>query len=136
MTGAIRTATLMCALIALSWVSAAAATPRPDRFSGKTSQGAPISFVVSTDHLRQLHFTIFVKCPSRHIYRISASDFPPIVIRRGSFAQKFVARGNTGSATVKGRISASRVSGTLSDRTFEPGEHRYCAAATRFSLRR
>lgn len=139
MTAARRSTMLACAIVALWSSSVAAASSGPARFAGRTAQGAPISFTVSKGHVRKLRFTIYIDCRSGHVYRIWASNFPPIQIRQASFDQKFVARGDTGSATVKGRVSGPLmrgVSGVLSDRTFEPREHRYCAATTRFSLHR
>lgn len=90
--------------------------------------------MVSGGQVRKLRFTVYIKCPSRHIWRISAANFPPLKIKRGTFAQKFVARGGKGSATVSGRIVGRRVSGTVSDRTFEPSEHHFCTGRARFDL--
>jgi hypothetical protein len=125
---------LMCALVALALVSSAAVASVATRYAGRTSQRAPISFTLSGGYVRKLRFTIYIKCPSRHVWRIAASNFPPIKVAHGSFAQKFVARGTKGSATVKGRVSRQRVQGTLADRTFEPKEHHFCAGWARFDL--
>jgi hypothetical protein len=135
MMGARRLAALTCALVALLPASVAAAS-RVAHYSGKTSQRAAISFTVSGGHVRQLRFTIYIKCPSRHIWRIKASSFPPIKITHGSFDERFIARGNKGSARVRGHLSARRVRGTLFDRTYEPTEHHFCAGTARYDLGR
>jgi hypothetical protein len=84
--------------------------------------------------VRKLRFTIFIKCPSRHVWRIAASNFPPIKVEHGKFAQRFVAHDAKASATVKGQVARRRVRGTLSDRTFEPKEHHFCSGTARFDL--
>jgi hypothetical protein len=115
-------------------VSSVAVASAAARYAGRTSQGAPISFTVSGAHVRNLRFTIYIKCPSRHIWRISASNFPAIAITHGAFDQRFVARDQRGSATVKGQLSGSRVRGTLFDRTYEPKEHHFCAGTATYEL--
>jgi hypothetical protein len=139
MNGARQTRAIMCALVALSPVSSAAvasaaARSAAARYAGRTSQRAPISFTLSGGYVRKLRFTIYIKCPSRHIWRIAASNFPPIKVERAAFAQKFVAHGGKASATVKGHVSRGRVRGTLFDRTYEPTEHHFCAGTATFDL--
>jgi hypothetical protein len=124
----------MCALVALGLVSSAALASVAIRYAGKTTQRAPVSFMLSGGYVRTLRFTIYIKCPSRHVWRIAASKFPPIKVQHGKFAQKFVARGSKGSATVKGQVARRRVRGTLLDRTFEPKEHHFCSGTARFDL--
>jgi hypothetical protein len=125
---------LICALVALSLASSVAVAAAPTRYAGRTSQRAPISFAISGGYLRELRFTIYIKCPSRHIWRIAASNFSPIRIKRGTFDQKFVARHGQASAMVHGRLAGGRVRGTLYDRTYEPMERHFCAGSARFDL--
>jgi hypothetical protein len=125
---------LVGALVVLSPVPSAAVAAAATRFAGKTSQHAPITFTVSGGYLRDLRFTIYIKCPSRHIWRVAASKFPPIKVKHGVFAQKFFARDAKASATVRGTVSGRRVRGMVSDRTYEPKEHHFCAASARFDL--
>jgi hypothetical protein len=134
MRGVRHAAALSCALIALSLVSSGAVASAATRYAGRTSQRAPITFTLSGGYLRDLRFTIYIRCPSRHIWRVAASDFPPIKVKRGLFAQKFVARDAKASATVRGRLGGRDVRGTVSDRTYEPREHHYCSGTARFDL--
>jgi hypothetical protein len=125
---------LAYALVVLALVLTSAVASAATRYAGRTSQRAPISFTLSGGYLRKLRFTIYIRCPSRHIWRIAASNFPPIKIKRGAFAQRFVARDARASATVKGHVSQRRVRGTLSDRTYESKEHHFCAGTASFAL--
>jgi hypothetical protein len=135
MIGARHTGAVICALVALSLVSSAALAADVARYAGRTSQSATISFAISRGYVRKLRFTIFIRCPSRRIWRIAASNFEPIKIKRGRFAQKFVARDGDASATVRGRVAGRRTRGTLYDRTYEPRERSFCAGTARFDLR-
>jgi hypothetical protein len=126
---------LICALYAPSLESSAAVVAATTGYAGRTSQRAPIVFTLSGGYLRSLRFTIYIECPSRHIWRITASSFPPIQIKRSVFAQNFVARDEKATATVRGRVSDGRVRGIVSDRTYEPKERHYCAGTAGFDLR-
>lgn len=134
MKGARRAAALTGTVLALSPVPLAGAAVLARHYAGRTSQRAPISFTISGGYLRTLRFTIYIRCPSHHIWRIAASSFPPIKVTRGKFAQRFMARGDNGSATVRGSVSGRRVSGSVSDRTFEPTEHHFCSGTAGFDL--
>ncbi len=125
---------LVCALVALGLCPCAAVASAATRYAGRTSQRTAISFTLADGYVRKLRFTIYIKCRSRHIWRIDASNFPAIRIVHGSFAQRFVARGAKASATVSGRVSRRRVRGALSDRTYERKEHSFCAGTARFDL--
>jgi hypothetical protein len=135
MIGARQTGAVICVLVALSLVSSAAVAAAASQYAGRTSQRAPISFVISGGYVRKLRFTIYIKCPSRRIWRIAASKFAPIKVTRGRFAQKFIARDGKASATVRGRLAARRARGTVYDRTYEPKERHFCAGTARFDLR-
>jgi hypothetical protein len=134
MIGARQRGAVVCALVALSLLSGASVAAAATRYAGRTSQRAPISFAISGGYLRELRFTIYIKCPSRHVWRIGASNFAPIRIRHGRFAQRFVAQKGKASAVVRGKVTGRRVRGTLYDRTYEPKEHHFCAATARFEL--
>jgi hypothetical protein len=127
---------LTCALVASTLVLGVAVAYGAARYAGTTSQRAPISFAVAGGKVHGLRFKILIKCPSGHVWRVTATRFPAIKITHSSFAQKFKAEGAQGSATVKGRLSGGQVTGTLSDRTFEPPEHHYCRGRATFDLHR
>jgi len=127
---------LTCALVASTLLLGVAVAYGATRYAGRTSQRAPISFTVAAGHVQGLRFTILIKCPSGHVWRVTATRFPAIKITHSSFAQTFKAQRVQGSATVKGRLSGGRVTGTLSDRTFEPPEHHYCRGRATFDLHR
>jgi hypothetical protein len=127
---------LTCALVASTLLLGVAVAYGAARYAGRTSQRAPISFTVAGGQVQGLRFTILIKCPSGHVWRVSASGFTAIKITQSSFAQKFKARGRRAWAMVMGRLSGGRVIGTLSDRTFEAKEHHYCRGKATFALHR
>jgi hypothetical protein len=135
MIGARQSGAVICVLVATTLLSDTAVAAGATRYAGRTSQRAPVSFAISGGYLRKLRFTIYIKCPSRHIWRIGASNFAPIRIRHGRFSQRFVAQNGKASAVVRGRVTGRRVRGTLYDRTYEPKEHHFCAATARFDLK-
>jgi hypothetical protein len=127
---------LTCALVASTLLLGVAVAYGAARYAGRTSQRAPISFTVAAGQVQGLRFTILIKCPSGHVWRVSASGFTAIKITHSSFAQKFKAQGRRAWAIVTGRLSGGRVIGTLSDRTFEAKEHHYCRGKATFDLHR
>jgi hypothetical protein len=127
---------LTCALVASTLLLGVAVAYGATRYAGRTSQRAPISFTVAAGHVQGLRFTILIKCPSGHMWRVSASGFTAIKITHSSFAQNFKAKGKRAWAVVMGRLSGGRVIGTLSDRTFEAKEHHYCRGKATFDLHR
>jgi hypothetical protein len=127
---------LTYALVASTLLLGVAVAYGAARYAGMTSQGAPISFTVGAGNVQGLRFKIRIKCPSGHVWRVTATRFPAIKITHSSFAQTFKATGTRAWAMVMGRLSGGRVIGTLSDRTFEAKEHHYCRGKATFDLHR
>lgn len=124
---------LIAALLLLAAAAAYGATAAR-HYQGKTSQHEPISFTISAGGLRNLSFWIDARCRSGHLYRIHDSNFPAIKITRGRFDQTFAASKPKAMAEVKGRVRATSVSGTLTDRTMIKREHHYCSSTATFKL--
>lgn len=127
---------LTCALAASTLLLCVSLAYGAARYAGTTSQRAPISFTVAGSQVHGLRFTILIKCPSGHVWRVSASGFTAIKMTHSSFAEKFKAKGKRAWVMVTGRLSGGRVIGTLSDRTFEAKEHHYCRGKATFDLHR
>ena len=122
--------------VVLSVLTLVAAAYAATRYAGRTSQHAPISLTVTSSSIRQIRFSIFVKCPSGHKWRVDASRFPAIKISHGTFLQKFAARHAKATATIKGTVGAKRVRGSVFFRIYEKPEQHYCSGTAKFDLRR
>ncbi len=104
------------------------------QYSGWTSQHQPITFALAAGALRDLRFYIVLSCPSRHRYRVQAYGFAPIAVRGGRFARTFPSRHPPATATIRGRVSVRRVSGSVRLGRYVPGEHASCQGQASFSL--
>ena len=104
--------------------------------SGRTSQGLPISFGLSRGHLNNLKFAIKATCPSGRVWRVDASGFPGIKIVRSRFNQSFGSRKPSARATVKGKVGAKKVTGSLTMKRFIAQEAHYCTGSATFTVRR
>jgi hypothetical protein len=113
-----------------------AAAPSPVQYRGKTSQGQPISFQLSSGTVTKLRFSIVIICKSHHRYLVGASRFVPIAIHSGRFGATVRSQNPSASATVSGRRRAGRVTGTLYLRRYALAEHGYCSGTASFSLAR
>jgi hypothetical protein len=122
-------AVVVVMLLALAGVAVAAV-------AGRTSQGLPISFRLSRGHLTNLKFEIKAVCPSGRVWRVDASGFPAIKIVRSRFDAAFGSRKPSARATVKGKVGAKKVTGSLTMKRFIAQEGHYCRGSSSFTVRR
>jgi hypothetical protein len=83
-----------------------------------------------------LEFEIKTVCPSRHIWRVDASGFPPIHISKSHFNQTFRSHRPSARATVKGQVGTKKVTGSLTMKRFIAPEGNYCHGSATFTVHR
>ena len=106
-------------------------------FSGRTSQKLTISFRIAGTSVRGLRYRIADRCQGGKRLLVRAWGFPALAIKRHKFGGTFVAKAPASAkAIITGRVSGTRVTGTLSDRTRNRRTHRLCTGKARFSLTR
>jgi hypothetical protein len=103
---------------------------------GRTSQGLPISFELSRGHLTGLKFEIRAVCPSRRVWRVDASGFPPIKVVRSRFSETFGSHKPSARATVKGKVGAKLVTGSLTMKRYIASEGHSCMGSATFTVHR
>ena len=104
------TARLIAAALALVLAVPALAGAR-HRYSGRTAQGTPISFLVSADGRRIDRITLgyYAACDAEiALARTETRTTPARVTRGGAFSMRVGA-----AVTVRGRIAGARASGTM-----------------------
>ena len=104
------TARLLAAVVALVLAVPALAAAR-HRYSGRTAQGTPISFVVSADGHRIDRITLgfYAVCDGEiALAQTQTRTAPARVTRGGAFSVRV-----GGAVTVQGRIAGERASGTM-----------------------
>jgi hypothetical protein len=106
------------------------------RYHAHTSQGLPVSFGLSRGRLTGLAFEIKAVCPSRHVWRVDASGFPPIRISKSHFNETFGSRKPSARATVKGQVGTRKVTGSLTMKRFIAPEGHYCHGTATFTVHR
>jgi hypothetical protein len=138
-----RSRSLACGLVVLmlSALAAAADAAPAGKYKGNTSQGRPISFRLAQNQatglmITGLKFQIKATCPSRRVWIVTATGFAPIKIVQSQFAATFHSRTPSATATVKGRILAKKVTGSLTMKRFIGQEHAFCSGKATFSLHR
>ena len=106
----------------------------PRQYRGLTSQHQPISFTLGSGHVTKLSFWVVLTCKSHHQYRVRAFGFAPITVVKARFHRAVSTAHPSASATVDGRLSGSRVTGTLRLRRYVSGEHGSCTGSSTFAL--
>lgn len=112
-------------------------TPRTStarHYRGLTSQHQPISFTLSSGHVSKLSFWVVISCASHRRYSDRAFRFAPIPVVKGRFQRSVASAHPSANATVRGRVSGRRVTGTLRLRRYIGAEHGYCAGTASFVL--
>ena len=111
-------------------------TPAPAarHYKGLTSQHQPISFTLGSGHVSKLSFWMVLMCASHRRYRVQAYGFAPIPVAKGRFHQAVTSAHPMASATVSGRFSGRRATGSLEVRRYVRVEHRECAGSSTFAL--
>jgi hypothetical protein len=104
-------------LAAVPGVAAAKAKYRTGTYSGKTSQHHVITVGADGRHVRGLDSVVFAFClfpgDARHeLHRVRPTK--PISIRNARFSSSSVGLVDGGSATIKGTLSGSKASGSVS----------------------
>jgi hypothetical protein len=126
----------LAAVLFLAPLAGVTASAKGRSYVDRTSQGLPISFTISTGHIRRLRFSIYVTCPNGHVYAVKTWGYGPIRISRSRFAQTFRSSGPSGTARIKGRISDRRITGSLTVRRFIVPEGRSCSGGATFTIAR
>jgi hypothetical protein len=130
-----RLAAALAAMIVVLLATSAQAAPE-GRYAGLTSQGRPVSLMISQGMVRNLKFVVDATCPSHHVWHVTASGFPPIRIDRSGFAETFSSTKPSATAKVKGSVRGKDVSGSLTIKRFVAREHHYCRGSATFSVHR
>jgi hypothetical protein len=121
---------VVSSLILFAAVSAAAGSRK---YTGKTSQGQPISFTLSSGRVKNLNVKVNDRCPDGHILQ-EAITFPSLTVAAsGKFGGRF---GPAGQQTIlNGKISGKKSTGSVSDTSLSRREHRLCHGSATFSIK-
>jgi hypothetical protein len=134
---AVRSVLVVVFVLALAAVSVAAGTTKT--FSGKTSQGKPISFKVSNGGIanKSLDFKIDDKCPDGHTLTVHANGFPAVpVSRSGAFGGTFYgANDRTQPTVLKGTIKGNKATGSIKDTSKSKRTGKLCHGSATFSIK-
>jgi hypothetical protein len=127
----------LCGVLAVALlIGAAMAAASSGRYRGRTSQQQVVSFTLSPTQVTGFHLTILERCPDGHTLRVH-SKYPPMSVRNRKFGGAFVPRHAAPGerAQLRGRVRATRVTGTLKDTSRSKNERALCHGSLTFSAR-
>jgi hypothetical protein len=115
-------AALLCLAVAGTAVAATSA-PKPGKYTGRTGQTNPktgkkypLSFTIANGKISKVHTFTRDKCPDGTFLRVTQDAFKSAPLdSKGRF--KLVAGTAQQPAVMKGKVSGSTASGTITDRT-------------------
>ena len=136
----LRHVTTVTLVLALMSVSAFAATA--GKYTGRTADKRPVSFVVRANRVRSFTMQTRFKCSNGTGFVASAS-FLPMKIKRNRFNATFHNTAGSLRTTIKGAIRGRRATGTIrrrarfnSSRKLDPRGTLVCSVRTRYTARR
>jgi hypothetical protein len=127
-----------CLVIAcFAHAASSASVSSSGSYSGRTSQKRPISLRITGSLVKALRYRIDDRCQGGKRLFVRAWGFPPLAIKHHRFGGTFVAKAPASAkAIIRGTVSGTKVTGTLSDRTRNRRTHRLCTGKATFSLTR
>jgi hypothetical protein len=119
-------------VLAVLPVSAASASTN---YSGKTSQGQPVSFTVSHGAVANFKIIVNDRCPDGHTLSVTNTYFD-MRITNGAYGGHFAPTPRVAGEqnTISGHIRGNTVSGTITDTSFSHREGRLCIGKATWSL--
>jgi hypothetical protein len=120
-------------MLAAAAVAVAAAT---GAYTGKTSQKQTVTLALTPTTVSKLQILVLDKCSAHHTLK-SLEKFPPVPIRNGKFGGKFVPTGGHlgESATLRGTVGHTRVTGSIQDISYSKQVHRLCRGSATFGAK-
>ena len=127
------TAVASLLMLAATAVAVAAAT---GAYHGKTSQKQTVTLTLTPTTVSKLKILVLDKCSAHHTLK-SLEKFPPMRATNGKFGGKFVPTGGHRgeSATLRGTVGRTRVSGSIRDVSYSKQVHRLCRGSATFSAK-
>lgn len=127
------TAVASVLMLAATAVAVAAAS---GAYQGKTSQKQTVTLTLTPTTVSKLKILVLDKCSAHHTLK-SLEKFPPIPISNGKFGGKFVPTGRHRgeSATLRGTVGRSQITGSLQDVSYSKQVHRLCRGRVTFSAK-
>jgi hypothetical protein len=133
-------ASVLCLAIAGTAI-AATAPYKSGKYKGTTGQvipaegkNFPLTFTIAKGKISKVHTTTRDKCPDGTFLRVDQGVFPTARLdSKGRFTLR--AGPKQQPAVMKGRVSGSKASGTITDRNIDPGGSGICKASTTWTAK-